>query len=167
MYVILLDNRRSNLYSDPDFRETLQCIRCGACLNTCPVYRTIGGHSYNTTYQGPIGSVITPHLKNIEDWNHLSSASSLCGACTQVCPVGIDIHHLLLKNRTKSDPGFSWKFSMKFWSKIMGKRSFLNFVSNAGSPFQSILTKFLPAGIKKRIPKIAQKSFSEMWKDYE
>jgi L-lactate dehydrogenase complex protein LldF len=167
MFVILLDNGRSNLYSDPDFRETLQCIRCGACLNTCPVYRTIGGHSYNTTYQGPIGSVITPHLKNFESWNHLSSASSLCGACTQVCPVSIDLHHLLLLNRVKSEVTFGWNFAIKFWSKIMLKRSFLNFVAKMGSLFQNIITKILPSGIKKRIPKMANKSFSELWKNYE
>jgi len=167
MYVILLDNGRSNLYSDPIFREALQCIRCGACLNTCPVYRTIGGHSYNTTYQGPIGSVITPHLKSIETWNHLSSASSLCGACTQVCPVGIDIHHLILQNRTKTKLNFIWNVFLKFWSFIMTKRQVLHISSNFGSVFQNIIIKFLPAGIQKRIPKMAKKSFSQLWKDYE
>ena len=163
MYIILLDNGRSNLYSDPELREALQCIRCGACLNTCPVYRTIGGHSYNTTYQGPIGSVITPHLQNIDTWNHLSSASSLCGACTQVCPVGINIHHLLLDNRTKSKPSVFWKIFMKSWSFIMNRRKLLNFSSKIGSPFQNFVTMFLPKGIKKRIPQMAKKSFSEMW----
>jgi len=167
MYVILLDNGRSNLYSDPIFREALQCIRCGACLNTCPVYRTIGGHSYNTTYQGPIGSVITPHLKNFVTWNHLSSASSLCGACTQVCPVGIDIHHMLLKNRMKSEPSFVWNIFMKIWANIMSKRPFLNFAANVVSPFQNIFTKLLPSRIQKRIPEISKKSFAELWKDYE
>jgi len=167
MYVILLDNGRTKLYSDPELKEALKCIRCGACLNTCPVYRTIGGHSYNTTYQGPIGSVITPYLKNLETWIHLSSASSLCGACTQVCPVEIDIHHLLLKNRTISNPSLFWKVVMKFWSKIMSRRKLINFASNAGSSFLNILTNFLPKGIQKRIPQMAQKSFSEMWKDYE
>jgi len=167
MYVILLDNGRTNLYSNPDLRETLQCIRCGACLNTCPVYRTIGGHSYNTTYQGPIGSVITPYLQNMENWGHLSFASSLCGACTQVCPVGIDIHHLLLNNRTKSNPSIFWKILMNSWSTIMSKRKLLNFASKSGSPFQNILIKFLPKGIKKRIPPMSKKSFFQMWKEYE
>lgn len=76
----------------------LHCIRCGACLNICPVYRNIGGHTYNTTYQGPIGSVLTPHLRGSE-FQHLSYASSLCGACTSVCPVNINLHHHLLHNR--------------------------------------------------------------------
>ena len=167
MYVILLDNRRTNLYSNPELREALQCIRCGACLNICPVYRTIGGHTYNTTYQGPIGSVITPHLQNIKTWNHLSFASSLCGACTQVCPVGIDIHHLLLNNRTKINSSLFWKIFINAWSTIMKRRRLLNFAAKIGSPFQKTLTKFLPKGIKKRIPQMAQKSFSEMWENNE
>ena len=167
MYVILLDNGRSNLYSNPELREALQCIRCGACLNICPVYRTIGGHTYNTTYQGPIGSVITPHLQNIKTWNHLSFASSLCGACTQVCPVGIDIHHLLLNNRTKINSSLFWKIFINAWSTIMKRRRLLNFAAKIGSPFQKTLTKFLPKGIKKRIPQMAQKSFSEMWENNE
>ena len=80
-------------------RESLYCIRCGACLNACPVYKNIGGHTYAATYSGPIGSVITPHLKGMDDWKHLSYASSLCGNCTQVCAVKINLHELLLENR--------------------------------------------------------------------
>ena len=90
-------NRR--LLADAEQRDALHCIRCGACLNVCPIYRNIGGHSYATTYQGPIGSVITPHLRGLMDWKHLSYASSLCGACTETCPVKIDLHHHLLHNR--------------------------------------------------------------------
>jgi L-lactate dehydrogenase complex protein LldF len=98
-HVILLDNRRTELLADPEQRDALRCIRCGACLNVCPIFRNIGGHSYGTTYQGPIGSVITPHLRGLLDWKHLSFASSLCGACTETCPVRIDLHHHLLQNR--------------------------------------------------------------------
>ena len=98
-HVVLLDNGRSELLADAEQRDVLQCIRCGACLNACPVYRTIGGHAYGTTYQGPIGSVLTPHLRGIKEFQHLSSASSLCGACTATCPVKIDLHHHLLHNR--------------------------------------------------------------------
>ena len=98
-HVILLDNGRTDLLADPEQRDALHCIRCGACLNVCPVYRNVGGHSYGTTYQGPIGSVITPHLSGLQEWKHLSSASTLCGACTETCPVGIDLHHHLLQNR--------------------------------------------------------------------
>src|SRR5436190_12053650 len=99
MYVILLDNGRTNLLANEKTRESLYCIRCGACLNACPVYKNIGGHTYSTAYSGPIGSVITPHLKNMNEWKHLSYASSLCGNCTEVCPVRVDLHHHLLHNR--------------------------------------------------------------------
>src|SRR5262249_55815731 len=99
MHVILLDNARTRLLADAEQRDTLQCIRCGACLNVCPIFRNVGGHTYGTTYQGPIGSVLTPHLRGLSQWQHLSQASSLCGACTEICPVKIDLHHHLLHNR--------------------------------------------------------------------
>ena len=99
MHMVLIDNHRTRLLADPEQRDALHCIRCGACLNVCPIFKNVGGHSYGTTYQGPIGSVITPHLRGLQDWKHLSNASSLCGACTSACPVKIDIHHHLLHNR--------------------------------------------------------------------
>jgi L-lactate dehydrogenase complex protein LldF len=99
MHVVLLDNSRTAILADPEQRDSLHCIRCGACLNVCPIFKNVGGFTYGTTYQGPIGSVITPHLRGLADWNHLSGASSLCGACTDACPVRIDIHHHLLHNR--------------------------------------------------------------------
>ena len=102
MVVILLDNGRTNLLAQPDKRAALRCIRCGACLNVCPVYKNIGGHTYETTYSGPIGSVISPHLSGLPEHQHLSYASSLCGACTSVCPVRIPLHSLLLLNRQQS-----------------------------------------------------------------
>ena len=98
-HVVLLDNRRTELLADAEQRDALHCIRCGACLNVCPIFKNVGGHSYGTTYQGPIGSVITPHLRGLQDWKHLSQASSLCGACTETCPVKINLHHHLLHNR--------------------------------------------------------------------
>ncbi len=99
MHLVLLDNGRTALLADAEQRDALQCIRCGACLNVCPIFKNVGGFTYGTTYQGPIGSVITPHLRGLAEWNHLSGASSLCGACTDACPVRIDIHHHLLHNR--------------------------------------------------------------------
>lgn len=99
MHLVLLDNSRTALLADAEQRDALHCIRCGACLNVCPIFKNVGGFTYGTTYQGPIGSVITPHLRGLADWNHLSGASSLCGACTDACPVRIDIHHHLLHNR--------------------------------------------------------------------
>jgi len=98
-HVVLLDNGRTALLADPEQRDALHCIRCGACLNVCPIFRNVGGHTYGTTYSGPIGSVITPHLRGLQEWKHLSYASSLCGACTEACPVKIDLHHHLLQNR--------------------------------------------------------------------
>ena len=101
-HVVLLDNGRTQLLADAEQRDALHCIRCGACLNGCPVYQNVGGHTYGTTYSGPIGSVITPHLRGLADWSHLSYASSLCGNCTDVCPVRIELHHHLLHNRRNS-----------------------------------------------------------------
>ena len=85
-HVVLLDNRRTELLADAEQRDGLHCIRCGACLNVCPIFRNVGGHTYGTTYSGPIGSVITPHLRGLQSWKHLSYASSLCGACTGNVP---------------------------------------------------------------------------------
>ena len=99
MHLILLDNGRSQAYQDADFRPTLQCIRCGACMNHCPVYARIGGLAYGTTYPGPIGSIISPHLLGLEATQDLPTASSLCGACSEVCPVGIPIPDLLMQLR--------------------------------------------------------------------
>jgi L-lactate dehydrogenase complex protein LldF len=128
-HVILLDNGRTDLLADPEQREVLNCIRCGACLNVCPVYRTVGGHTYGTTYQGPIGSVLTPHLRGIKEFQHLSSASSLCGACTEACPVKIDLHHHLLHNRRNAvaTKNRSWleRAGFKLWRwSMLGSRRF-------------------------------------------
>lgn len=98
-HVILLDNGRTRLLANPEQREALHCIRCGACLNACPVFRTVGGHAYGVTYSGPIGSVIMPHLGGLGEFQHLSYASSLCGACAEACPVKIDLPRHLLENR--------------------------------------------------------------------
>jgi len=119
MHVVLLDNQRTAILADPEQRDSLHCIRCGACLNVCPIFKNVGGFTYGTTYQGPIGSVITPHLRGVADWNHLSGASSLCGACTDACPVRIDIHHHLLHNRRNAA-----KTAPNRWEKL-GHRLFV------------------------------------------
>lgn len=130
MYVILLDNGRTNILANPKSRESLYCIRCGACLNACPVYKNIGGHAYGTTYSGPIGSVITPHLRGMEDWKHLSYASSLCGNCTEVCAVKINLHELLLDNRDEAvrsgSAGFAERMAWKVWQRASLSRSLMN-----------------------------------------
>src|SRR5205085_1466628 len=100
-YVVLLDNGRTKLLPDRSKRESLYCIRCGACLNTCPVYRKIGGHSFPWVYSGPIGAIITPQFHGVTETPWLPFASSLCGACAEVCPVKIEIPKLLLQLRSE------------------------------------------------------------------
>jgi L-lactate dehydrogenase complex protein LldF len=98
MHIILVDNGRTEQLGKPDFRSSLKCIRCGACMNTCPIYRRSGGHSYETTIPGPIGSILTPGI-DLKKHGQLPFASTLCGSCTDVCPVKIDIHTQLYKWR--------------------------------------------------------------------
>jgi L-lactate dehydrogenase complex protein LldF len=107
VHIVLLDAGRSRLLGAPLTRQTLACIRCGACLNVCPVYQQIGGHAYGTVYPGPIGSVLMPQLSGLEGANALPYASSLCGACRDVCPVRIDIPSLLLQLRAEVVEGTS------------------------------------------------------------
>lgn len=102
VHLILLDNGRTQAYHDEELRKTLQCIRCGACMNHCPVYTRIGGHAYGTVYPGPIGKIISPHLMGLESTKALITASSLCGACEEVCPVRIPIPSLLQRLRQES-----------------------------------------------------------------
>ena len=102
VHLILLDNGRTQAYADLQLRTTLQCIRCGACMNHCPVYTRIGGHAYGTTYPGPIGKIISPHLLGLDATYSLATASTLCGACAEVCPVRIPIPDLLIRLRTEA-----------------------------------------------------------------
>ncbi|ALJ01356.1 LutB/LldF family L-lactate oxidation iron-sulfur protein [Rufibacter tibetensis] len=168
MYVVLLDNGRTNLLAQPEQREALNCIRCGACLNVCPVYKNIGGHTYETTYSGPIGSVITPHLAGMEENKHLSYASSLCGACTSVCPVKINLHNLLLINRKQSvEEGLvdkNEKLAFRFWAKGMQNRRLLNFAPASVKNF--VLGHVQKeTWSKRREPLVAAPlSFNEMWR---
>jgi L-lactate dehydrogenase complex protein LldF len=102
VHLIILDNGRSRIYADPQLRQTLQCIRCGACLNHCPVYTRIGGHAYGFVYPGPIGKVLTPQIEGLKTAGVLATASSLCNACEEVCPVNIPIPDLLRRLRNES-----------------------------------------------------------------
>lgn len=99
MYVILLNNGRTDLLENEVIRQSLSCIHCGACISVCPIYKNIGGHTYNTPYIGPIGSVMAPLMFGIEDFQHLATLCSLCGRCTEVCPVKIPIEDLIIENR--------------------------------------------------------------------
>jgi len=102
VHLILLDNGRTQAYADDELRATLQCIRCGACMNHCPVYARIGGHAYGTTYPGPIGAIISPHMMGLDATYPLAFASTLCGACNEVCPVKIPITDILVRLRNEA-----------------------------------------------------------------
>jgi len=173
-HVILLDNGRTRLLADVEQRDALHCIRCGACLNTCPVYTNIGGHAYGTTYQGPIGSVITPHLRDAQEWSHLSYASSLCGACTDVCPVRIDLHHHLLHNRRNAvQRGFdgliqrllfrAWFWTMQSPARYAVAAKLGNFALRRG--LAGALLKPWTTG--REFPAPPQQSFRDYWREHE
>lgn len=168
MYVILLDNGRTQLLADEKARESLYCIRCGACLNACPVYKNIGGHAYETTYSGPIGSVITPHLREMGEWKHLSYASSLCGNCTEVCAVKINLHELLLDNRASAvDEGFSpWgeKVAWKIWKQASLHRGLMN--QGSRKLKNKLVNKLFKGWTAHRGDlDFAPKTFNELWRE--
>jgi len=168
MYVILLDNGRTNLLKK-EVRESMYCIRCGSCLNACPVYKNIGGHAYGATYSGPIGSVITPHMKGMSDFKHMSYASSLCGNCTEVCPLKINIHEMLLENRhmavEKHLNGFAEDSTWQMWKLAMLNRRLLNM---AGSGIKNnVVNKLFSKswGAHRGELEFPKKSFNQAWKE--
>lgn len=168
MYVLLLDNGRTRMLANEKAREALYCIRCGACLNACPVYKNIGGHAYNTPYSGPIGSVITPHLRGMKEWKHLSHASSLCGNCTEVCPVKINLHELLLENRHEAvAEGYApvvEKISWKLWKTTMLKRGLMNMAN--GNLKTSFINAVAGAWTKNHSKlEFPKQSFNEQWRE--
>jgi len=166
MYVILLDNGRTNMLANTKVRESLYCIRCGACLNACPVYKNVGGHSYGTTYSGPIGAVITPHLKPIGEWKHLSYASSLCGNCTEVCAVKINLHEILLENRHEAvkqgSAGWMEKLAWNGWKQASLHRKWMN-MGNARLKNWFINRVFKGWTRQRADLKFADKSFNQRW----
>lgn len=171
MVVILLDNGRTNLLAKTRHRAALSCIRCGACLNVCPVYKNIGGYTYDTTYSGPIGSVITPHLKGMRDYSHLSFASTICGACTDVCPVKIPLHEMLLLNRNEAvEAGVvssSDRFLIKQSSRLLLSRKLLD-MTQAGT--KNMVLKYFVSkswGPHRQMPELAKKSFAQLWKEQQ
>ena len=168
MYVILLDNGRTSVLENTAQRESLYCIRCGACLNACPVYKNIGGHAYGTTYSGPIGSILTPNLKGMEQFKHLSYASSLCGACTQVCSVKINIHELLLNNRHQSVSDgltpLSETIAWKMWKIASLKRGWMN-MANGMLKTKVVNTLFKGWKNKRTDITFSNKTFNQLWKE--
>jgi L-lactate dehydrogenase complex protein LldF len=172
VYVILVDNGRSNIYAS-GYTEALACIRCGACLNACPVYEVVGGHSYGWVYPGPIGAVVTPLLTGVENATPLPYASSLCGSCKQVCPVDIDIPRMLLDLRkdlvVAGQTEKIWDLGMQAWA--FGTRSPALF--QLAGAVAGLATRIFPgarlpgplAGWSKyrKNPPFAKKPFRTLW----
>jgi L-lactate dehydrogenase complex protein LldF len=167
MIVILLDNGRTTLYADDEAYEALACIRCGACLNACPVYKTIGGYTYDTTYSGPIGSVLTPFFKGFKNFYHLSFASSLCGKCVEVCPVKIPLTDILLSNRRKAveqnlRPSAE-KMILKGFSMLCSTRKGLNILPGKLKNLATAPFNYYGWGPYRSMPKFSNKTFSQLY----
>jgi len=168
MVVVLVDNGRSRLLSALPQRRALSCIRCGACLNACPVYRCIGGHAYGTVYTGPIGAVVSPFMTNkYEEYRHLSFASTLCGKCTEVCPVGIDLHHQLLMNRRlgvqRGHTARAERWAFWAYKYMMQKRRRLDALSPARK--NRLFRRYFARGWgERREPPAFVKSFARRWR---
>lgn len=172
VHIILLDNGRSQQVGT-EFEEILQCIRCGACLNACPVYKKAGGHAYGSPYSGPIGAVITPLLFGLENYEALPQASTLCGACKDVCPARIDIPRMLLALRQQEveNKQMPWheRKAEEFAAYVLGSEGRLNFFTKMGRlgqrPFLKEDTLNLPGnlGDGRELPTLAPKPFRKMW----
>ncbi|MCP4023882.1 MAG: iron-sulfur cluster-binding protein [Desulfobacteraceae bacterium] len=185
-HLVILDNGRSKILADPEFREILYCVRCAACLNVCPTYGKIGGHSYGYPYSGPIGAVITPLFVGINRAKDLCQGEPLCGACKDACSVNINLPRMLLALRAKlADGDTGWhvkpanrmeKLMFQIWSLVIRYRAIYDFCLKAGSIFQKILPcrngmiSKIPFGFKgwtqsRDIAPLASKSFITMWKN--
>jgi L-lactate dehydrogenase complex protein LldF len=184
--VVLLDNGRTKLLPDRSKRESLYCIRCGACLNTCPVYRKIGGHSFPWVYSGPIGAIITPQFMGAGHEPGLPFASSLCGACGEVCPVKIDIPKILLELRSdvkKSEArekqnrlerlafrAFAWLMTHPRLYEMAGRMAAAMAPSDGGGWIRSIPSPLNVGPVKawlsqRDLPPPPAKSFRQMWRE--
>ena len=165
LYVILLDNGRSKLYQTQPQSKALQCIRCGACLNACPIYKNVGGHAYNTPYTGPIGSVITPIFRE-ENFFHMADACSLCGKCTEICPAKIPLHELLLHNRNLSVQ----RKNHNMWNLIINLFRFFASKQNKLDMFSGRLKNTIFKigkniwGKHRDLPVFSKQTFSNYWK---
>ncbi|MBU6276610.1 MAG: lactate utilization protein [Planctomycetes bacterium] len=172
MHLVLLDNRRTTLLADAEQRDALHCIRCGACLNVCPIFKNVGGFTYGTTYQGPIGSVITPHLRGLAEWNHLSGASSLCGACSAACPVRIDIHHHLLHNRrnaARTAPDRRERFGHRVFAFVAARPWLFALAGRLGRLTLPLAKRLRPPLLRewlssRDLPPAPRRSFRSQWR---
>ncbi len=170
-YVVLLDNGRTKLLPDRGKRQSLYCIRCGACLNTCPVYRKIGGHSFPWVYSGPIGAIITPQFMGVTHEPGLPFASSLCGACGEVCPVKIDIPQVLLdlrsdvkKAETREKLNRLEKFAFRVFAWLMTHPRVYEMAGRIGRRLPIPKIGPVRAWTSQRdLPPMPNKSFRDIW----
>jgi L-lactate dehydrogenase complex protein LldF len=175
IYVILVDNGRSEIYTNPKYTEALACIRCGACLNACPVYRVTGGHAYGWVYGGPIGAVVTPLLVGLDKASPLPNASSLCGSCKQVCPVDIDLPRMLLDLRhdlvENRQTELKWDAAIKAWEIANRSPRIFEMAGKAGRiALENGLDNALPNPLGewkkyRDFPDFAPKSFRQLWRE--
>jgi len=185
-HLVIIDNGRSKILADPEFREVLACIRCGACLNICPVYGKIGGHAYNSTYCGPIGAVVMPLLDGVNKHADLCKGETLCGACKDICPVENDLPRMLSALRHKlaygndrwntkqHDPAEAYIFS--FWKLLISSPFLYRSLLRLGRLFQRPFVKknkmiSKMAGLaggwttERDLPPLARRTFTELWKE--
>jgi L-lactate dehydrogenase complex protein LldF len=174
LHIVLVDNGRSELLGSSEFRGSLKCIRCGACMNTCPVYRRSGGYSYESTVPGPIGSILSP-ARDPKHYYSLPYACSLCGSCTDVCPVKIDIHHQLLTWRRElavhGNIPWSKRMSMKIAGFVM-RVTWLYLLSGwlarrllPWLPRFMIYNRFNTWGWQRELPPMPRRSFRAQYRD--
>ena len=173
VYIIFVDNGRSDIYAT-NYTEALACIRCGACQNACPVYRSTGGHAYGWVYGGPIGAVLTPLFVGLENAKPLPHASSLCGSCKQVCPVDIDLPRMLLDLRwdmvQAGESDTTWNMGMKMWAIGMTSPARFNLGGVAARVGQNVMGDYMPGVLGnwtkfRDFPDFAPKSFRQQWKE--
>ena len=168
MYVILLDNNRSQLLAHETQRKVMSCIHCGACISVCPVYKNIGGYSYGTKHIGPVGTVMAPLMEGLEDFNYLNSACSLCGKCVDICPVKIPLDDLIIENRHLSITEKTG--SARYESLVKAMIWHCKTRKKMDSPlfFKKLELKRLLGplwGEKRPMPEFAAKSFSQQWRE--
>lgn len=168
MYVILLDNNRSQLLAHETQRKVMSCIHCGACISICPVYKNIGGYSYGTKHIGPVGTVMAPLMEGLEDYNYLNSACSLCGKCVDICPVKIPLDDLIIENRHLAI--MEKTGSARYESLVKAMIWHCKTRKKMDSPlfFKKLEMKRLLGplwGEERPMPEFAAKSFSQQWRE--
>ena len=167
-HVVLLDNGRTRVLADEVGRQALHCIRCSACLNVCPVYSRTGGHAYGSVYPGPIGAILTPQLRGVENAKSLPYASSLCGACYEVCPVKIDIPSVLLHLRAEAPKGTAERATMRALARVFGSVRLYERAQRiarlGGAPARRAPGPLAQWTRTRDLPPVAKETFREWWR---